>query len=75
MSSDGGVIVLRENADVNAGRINDTRDPARVHHSYEDMVTARMLATALEIDIKETGRPATIQERADTSPICYSLRT
>jgi len=52
MSSDGGVIVLREIAerlgiaDVIAGPINDTRDPARVQHGYDEMVMGRMLAIA-----------------------------
>lgn len=52
MSSDGGVLVLREIAgqlglaDVIAGPLRDGRDPARVRHSYCEMVTARMLAIA-----------------------------
>jgi hypothetical protein len=52
MSSDGGLVVLREAAlrlelaDVIASALPDTRDPARVVHSYADMVTARMMAIA-----------------------------
>ncbi len=52
MSSDGGLIVLRGAAirlglaDVIAKPSPDTRDPARVLHSYADMVTARMMAIA-----------------------------
>jgi hypothetical protein len=52
MSSDGGLVVLREAAlrlglaDVVASALPDTRDPGRVVHSYADMVTARMMAIA-----------------------------
>lgn len=52
MSSDGGLVVLREAAlrlgiaDVIAKPLPDTRDPARVLHTYADMVTARMMAIA-----------------------------
>ena len=52
MSSDGGLIVLRETAirlglaDVIAGPLPDTRHPSRIVHSYADMVTARMMAIA-----------------------------
>ena len=52
MSSDGGVIVLREIAlrlglaDVIATPLPDDRDPTRILHSYADMVTARMMAIA-----------------------------
>ena len=52
MSSDGGVIVLREIAlklglaDVVAVALPDDRDPTRVIHPYADMVMARMLAIA-----------------------------
>ena len=48
LSSDGGVIVLREIASrlglaqAIAGRLRDDRDPTRVQHSYAEMVTARM---------------------------------
>ena len=52
MSSDGGVVVLREIglrlglADVIAKPLPDYRDPMRILHSYADMVMARMLAIA-----------------------------
>ena len=52
MSSDGGVIVLRELAlrlglsDIITGPLPDDRDPTRVIHPYGDMVTARILAIA-----------------------------
>lgn len=52
LSSDGGVVVLREIAvrlglaGAIAGPISDDRDPARVVHSYADMVTARMAMIA-----------------------------
>jgi hypothetical protein len=49
MSSDGGLIVLREVAlklgvaHVVSKPLSDTRDPLRVTHSYADMALARML--------------------------------
>ena len=52
MSSDGGLIVLREIAqrlglaDMIARPLPDDRDPVRVQHSYADMVLARMMAIA-----------------------------
>ncbi len=52
MSSDGGVVVLREIAlrlglgDVITGPLRDNRDPMRVTHSYGDMALARMIAIA-----------------------------
>jgi hypothetical protein len=52
MSSDGGVIVLREIAEqlglakVIAGPLRDNRDPDRVQHTLPEMVTARMMAIA-----------------------------
>lgn len=52
MSSDGGVIVLREIAlklglaDIITAPLPDDRDPTRVIHPYADMVTARMMAIA-----------------------------
>jgi hypothetical protein len=52
MSSDGGVVVLREIAlrlglgDVITGPLPDKRDPMRVTHSYDDMALARMMAIA-----------------------------
>ena len=52
MSSDGGLVVLREIAlrlglaDMIARPLPDDRDPARILHSYADMVLARMLAIA-----------------------------
>jgi hypothetical protein len=52
MSSDGGVIVLREIAlrlglaDVITTPLPDDRDPTRVIHTYADMATARMMAIA-----------------------------
>lgn len=52
LSSDGGLIVLREIAkrlglaDVIAGPLRDDRDPLRVQHSYSDMVMARVLMIA-----------------------------
>ena len=52
LSSDGGVIVLREIAsrlglaEVITGRLRDGRDPTRVQHSYAEMAQARMLMIA-----------------------------
>ena len=52
VSSDGGLIVLREIAsrlgiaDVITAPLRDDRDPARVRHSYADMAQARMLMIA-----------------------------
>ena len=52
MSSDGGVVVLREIAlrlglaDVITRPLPDDRDPCRVTHSYGDMALARMMAIA-----------------------------
>ena len=52
LSSDGGMIVLREIAtrlglaQAITGRLRDERDPSRVQHSYADMVQARMLMIA-----------------------------
>lgn len=45
LSSDGGLIVLREiamrldAADVVAGALPDKRDPLRIRHTYVEMVT------------------------------------
>jgi hypothetical protein len=52
LSSDGGLIVLREIAarlrlaETITGPLRDDRDPARVRHSYAEMATARMLMIA-----------------------------
>ena len=52
LSSDGGVIVLREIAlrlglaDIITAPLPDDRDPARVIHTYADMAMARMVAIA-----------------------------
>ena len=52
MSSDGGVIVLREIerrlglANAITKPLTDARDPGRVTHSYQDMALARMMAIA-----------------------------
>ena len=52
MSSDGGVIVLREIArslglaEVITAPLPDDRDPTRIVHTYADMATARMMAIA-----------------------------
>ena len=52
MSSDGGLIVLREIAlrlglaDVVTKPLPDARDPSRILHSYSDMALARMMAIA-----------------------------
>ena len=52
MSSDGGLIVLREIAqrlglaDMISRPLPDDRDPARIRHSYADMVLARIMAIA-----------------------------
>ena len=52
MSSDGGIVLLREIAlrlglaDVVSGPVRDVREPARIRHTYSEMVTARMLAIA-----------------------------
>src|SRR5713226_5829853 len=50
LSSDGGVIVLREIAlrlglpEIITTPLPDDRDPTRVIHSYAEMATARMVA-------------------------------
>ena len=52
LSSDGGVIVLREIAarlglaQAITARLRDERDPTRVQHSYGEMAQARMLMIA-----------------------------
>ena len=52
LSSDGGVIVLREIAsalglaETITGPLGDERDPSRVRHSYAEMATARMVMIA-----------------------------
>ena len=52
LSSDGGVIVLREIAkrlglaETITGPLGDDRDPARVRHSYAEMAMARMVMIA-----------------------------
>jgi hypothetical protein len=52
LSSDGGVIVLREIAarlglaQAITGRLRDDRDPTRVRHSYGEMALTRMLMIA-----------------------------
>ena len=52
LSSDGGLIVLREIerylglATTITGPLRDDRDPARVRHSYAEMAMARMLMIA-----------------------------
>ena len=52
LSSDGGLIVLREIAarlrlaETITGPLRDDRDPTRVRHSYAEMATARMLMIA-----------------------------
>jgi hypothetical protein len=52
MSSDGGVLVLREiEAGLGIARtlascLPDTRDPARVRHGYDEMIRARLFAIA-----------------------------
>ena len=52
LSSDGGVLVLREIekrlglAARLAGCLSDARDPASTTHSYADMIGARMFAIA-----------------------------
>lgn len=52
LSSDGGVIVLREiaarlgSAQAITARLRDERDPTRVQHSYVEMAQARMLMIA-----------------------------
>ena len=52
LSSDGGVLVLREiekrlgRAARLAGCLSDARDPASTTHSYADMIGARMFAIA-----------------------------
>ena len=52
MSSDGGIVLLREIAlrlglaDVVSGPLRDVRVPTRIRHTYSEMVTARMLAIA-----------------------------
>ena len=52
LTSNGGLIVLRESArhldiaDVIAGPLPDTRNPLLVQHTYAEMVTARMMAIA-----------------------------
>jgi hypothetical protein len=52
LSSDGGVVVLREAAlrlglaEAISAPLKDVRDPARVQHSYADMVLSRMVMIA-----------------------------
>ena len=52
LSSDGGLIVLREIAtrlglaETITGPLGDARDPSRVRHGYAEMVLARMLMIA-----------------------------
>jgi len=52
LSSDGGILVLREIAlklglaEVITGPLRDDRDPTRVVHSYSEMAMARMRAIA-----------------------------
>ena len=52
LSSDGGVLVLREIerklgfAAMLAGCMNDPRDPTRIRHGQEEMILARILAIA-----------------------------
>ena len=52
LSSDGGLIVLREIASrlglaqAITARLRDERDPTRVQHSYAEMALARMLMIA-----------------------------
>ena len=52
LTSDGGVVVLREIeaglgiAGLFASCLPDQRDPARVQHGYDEMIRARMLAIA-----------------------------
>ena len=52
MSSDGGLVILREIelrlglADIVSAPLRDDRDPARVRHSYAEMARARMLMIA-----------------------------
>jgi len=52
LSSDGGLVVLREIevrlglAETIAGLLHDDRDPAGVRHSYTEMARARMLMIA-----------------------------
>jgi hypothetical protein len=52
LSSDGGVIVLREIAkrvglaETITGPLGDDRDPARVRHSFAEMAMARMVMIA-----------------------------
>ena len=54
LSSDGGVIVLREIAkrlglaETITGPLGDERDPSRVRHSYAEMATARMYDAGYE---------------------------
>ena len=52
LSSDGGVLLLREIerrlgiAELLACRVTDERDPASTTHSYADMIRARLFAIA-----------------------------
>ena len=54
LSSDGGLIVLREIAtrlglaETITGPLADVRDPSRVRHSYAEMALARMLIARVE---------------------------
>jgi hypothetical protein len=61
LSSDGGLIVLREIA-VRLGlaqaitaRLRDERDPTRVQHSYAEMVQARILMIAAGYETATTS--------------------
>jgi len=52
LSSDGGVVVLREIAmrlglaEAITAPLRDKRDPSRVHHGYAEMALARMVMIA-----------------------------
>jgi hypothetical protein len=61
LSSDGGLIVLREIAarlglaQAITARLRDERDPTRVQHSYAEMVQARILMIAAGYETATTS--------------------
>jgi hypothetical protein len=63
LSSDGGLIVLREIAtrlrlaETITNPLRDARDPTRVRHSYAEMVAARMLMSKRVGEAVRLGAP------------------
>ncbi len=63
LSANGGLVVLRQAAlllglaEVIAGPILDSRNPSHVRHSYDDMITARMMLIAAGQRTATTSTP------------------